>query len=41
MAVALRAAIDTIAIGYAEDRAADVELFAAELVTLFDRATAA
>ncbi|WP_280235412.1 TetR/AcrR family transcriptional regulator [Nocardia cyriacigeorgica] len=41
MAVALRAAIDTIAIGYAEDQAADVELFAAELVTLFDRATAA
>ncbi|NEW26392.1 TetR/AcrR family transcriptional regulator [Nocardia cyriacigeorgica] len=41
MAVAVRAAIDTIAIGYATDPSGDVDAIAAELVTLFDRATAA
>lgn len=40
MAVALRAAIDTIAIRYAEGRMRDVEFYATELVALFDRATA-
>ncbi|BDU07708.1 TetR/AcrR family transcriptional regulator [Nocardia cyriacigeorgica] len=39
MAVAIRAAVDTIAIGYAEDPSGDIEATAAELVTLFDRAT--
>ncbi|WP_280386114.1 TetR/AcrR family transcriptional regulator [Nocardia wallacei] len=39
MAVAIRAAIDTIAIRYAEDPSGDVEHYAAQLVTLFDRAT--
>ncbi|MEU7219343.1 TetR/AcrR family transcriptional regulator [Nocardia iowensis] len=41
MAVALRAAIDTIAIRYAEDPAIDVDFYAVQLATLFDRATAA
>lgn len=40
MAVALRAAIDTIAIRYAEGQVGDVEFYATELVALFDRATA-
>ncbi|MFF0526839.1 TetR/AcrR family transcriptional regulator [Nocardia amikacinitolerans] len=40
MAVTLRAAIDTIAIRYAEGQVSDVDFYAAQLVTLFDRATA-
>ncbi|WP_171049970.1 TetR/AcrR family transcriptional regulator [Nocardia cyriacigeorgica] len=41
MAVTVRAAIGTIAIDYAESPSGDVDALAAELVTLFDRATAA
>lgn len=39
MAVAIRAAIDTIAIRHASDPVHDVEFYAAQLVTLFGRAT--
>ncbi|VFA98792.1 TetR/AcrR family transcriptional regulator [Nocardia cyriacigeorgica] len=40
MALTVRAAIDTLAIGYAENPSGDVDGLATELVTLFDRATA-
>ncbi|WP_225724709.1 MULTISPECIES: TetR/AcrR family transcriptional regulator [unclassified Nocardia] len=41
MATAVRAAIDTVALRYAADPTLDLDHFAAQLVSLFDRAVAA